>query len=141
MWETRFGPSPVKRGIAAFLGGGIAMFGVYLLKDPGLVKLSIKLTILGGNIIGGLLFGVRWGLFGYCPGTAVGALGEGHWDTVWGLLGMFAGTGIFTEVYPFLKTSVLKWGDFGKIIIPTVPGVNHWVVILVFVAGGLLLFR
>lgn len=30
MWEDRFGPSPVKRGIAAFLGGGIAMFGARL---------------------------------------------------------------------------------------------------------------
>ena len=94
------------------------MVGVYLLKDLGVVKLSIKPTMLGGNIIGGLLFGVGWGLFGYCPGTAVGALGEGRWDTVWGLLGMLTGAAVFAEVYPFLKTSVLKWGDFGKVTIP-----------------------
>lgn len=30
MWEDRFGHSPVKRGIAAFLGGGVAMFGARL---------------------------------------------------------------------------------------------------------------
>jgi uncharacterized protein len=30
MWENRFGSSPVKRGIVAFLGGGIAMFGARL---------------------------------------------------------------------------------------------------------------
>lgn len=30
MWESRFGPSAVKRGIVAFLGGGIAMFGARL---------------------------------------------------------------------------------------------------------------
>ena len=56
----------------------VAMVGVYLLKDLGLAKLSLKATVLGGNIIGGLLFGVGWGLFGYCPGTAVGAVGEGR---------------------------------------------------------------
>jgi uncharacterized membrane protein YedE/YeeE len=119
----------------------VAMVGVYLLKDLGLVKLSIKPTILGANIIGGLIFGVGWALFGYCPGTAMGALGEGRWDTVWGLLGMLTGAAVFAEAYPFLKGTVLKWGDFGKITIPGLLGVNHWIVISVFIAGGLSLFR
>jgi uncharacterized membrane protein YedE/YeeE len=119
----------------------VAMVGVYLLKDLGVAKLSIKPTVLGGNIIGGLLFGVGWGLFGYCPGTAVGALGEGRWDTVWGLLGMLTGAAVFAEFYPILKVSVLKWGDFGKITIPQILGVNHWIVIIVFVLGGILMFR
>ncbi len=30
MWRRRFGPSAAKRGIVAFLGGGIAMFGARL---------------------------------------------------------------------------------------------------------------
>jgi hypothetical protein len=119
----------------------VAMVGIYLLKDLGVAKLSIKPTVLGGNIIGGLLFGVGWGLFGYCPGTAVGALGEGRWDTVWGLLGMLTGAAVFAECYPVLKVSVLKWGDFGKITIPQILGVNHWIVIIVFVLGGILMFR
>ena len=71
----------------------VAMVGVYLLKDLGLVTLSIKPTILGGTVVGGLLFGIGWGLFGYCPGTAVGALGEGRWDALWGILGMLTGAG------------------------------------------------
>lgn len=119
----------------------VAMVGVYLLKDLGLAKLSIKSTVLGGNIIGGLIFGVGWGLFGYCPGTAMGALGEGRWDTVWGLLGMLAGAAVFAEVYPFLKGTVLKWGDLGKITLPSVLGINHWIVIVVFIVAGLFLFR
>ena len=118
----------------------VAMVGVYLLKDLGLVKLAVKPTILGGNILGGLLFGAGWGLFGYCPGTAVGALGEGRWDTIWGLVGMLAGAAVFAEVYPSLKNSVLTWGDFGKLTIPEVLGINHWIVIAVFVVGGVILF-
>jgi uncharacterized membrane protein YedE/YeeE len=109
----------------------VAMAGVYLLKDVGLVKLSLKPTILGGNIIGGLIFGVGWALFGYCPGTAVGALGEGRWDVIWGLLGMLCGAAIFAEMFPALKRTVLTWGDLGKITLPQVFGVNHWVVIVI----------
>jgi hypothetical protein len=30
MWEGRFGPNRVKRGVVAFLGGAIAMFGARL---------------------------------------------------------------------------------------------------------------
>jgi hypothetical protein len=119
----------------------VAMVGVYLLKDLGLAKLSLKATVLGGNIIGGLVFGVGWGLFGYCPGTAVGALGEGRWDVVWGLLGMLTGAALFAETYPVLKTSVLTWGNYGKITIPQILGVNHWFVIAAFIIIGILMFR
>lgn len=118
----------------------VGMVGVYLLKDLGLVKLSLKATILGGNIIGGLLFGIGWGLFGYCPGTAVGALGEGRWDVVWGILGMLAGAGIYAEVFPLMKKTVLTWGDLGKITLPQVLGVNHWIVIVVLWVVGLVMF-
>jgi hypothetical protein len=119
----------------------VAMVGVYLLYDLGLVKLSLKPTILGGVIIGGLLFGLGWGLLGYCPGTSLGALGEGRWDAVWGILGMLAGAGIYAEVYPYLQKTVLTWGNFGKITIPQILGVNHWVVILIFLGITIGLFR
>ncbi|HOX95730.1 MAG TPA: YeeE/YedE thiosulfate transporter family protein, partial [Syntrophales bacterium] len=62
----------------------VGMVGVYLLKDMGLAKLSIKTTILGPVILGSLVFGLGWGLLGYCPGTQAGALGEGRWDALWG---------------------------------------------------------
>jgi uncharacterized membrane protein YedE/YeeE len=118
----------------------VAMVGVYLLYDLGLVKLALKPTILGAVIVGGLIFGAGWGLLGYCPGTSLGALGEGRWDALWGILGMLAGAGLYAEAYPFLKNTVLTWGDYGKITIPQVLGVNHWLVIAVIVAATLALF-
>ena len=118
----------------------VGMIGVYLLLDLGLVKLSVKSTVLGGNILGGLIFGLGWGLLGYCPGTSAGALGEGRWDAVWGILGMLVGAALFAESYPALKKTVLTWGDFGKITLPQILGINHWVLIVIFVVGGLLLF-
>ena len=119
----------------------VGMVGVYILKDLGLVKLSVKPTNLGANIIGGLIFGAGWGLLGYCPGTSAGALGEGRWDSLWGILGMLVGAAVFAEVYPALKTSILTWGKLGKITLPQVLGVNHWVIGPVFIVGALVLFR
>jgi len=118
----------------------VAMIGTYLLKDLGLVKLSIKATVLGGNVIGGLLFGLGWGLLGYCPGTSMGALGEGRWDAIWGIGGMLAGAALYAEAFPLMQKTVLTWGDYGKITLPGILGINHWILIIALVAGGIFLF-
>ena len=118
----------------------VGMVGVYLIKDLGWAQLSVKDTVLGGNILGGLIFGLGWGLLGYCPGTSAGALGEGRWDAVWGILGMLTGAALFAEAYPGLKKTVLTWGNFGKITLPQILGMNHWVIIVLFIIGGLALF-
>jgi uncharacterized membrane protein YedE/YeeE len=119
----------------------VGMVGIYLLHDLGLVSLSLKATVLGGNIIGGLIFGVGWGLVGYCPGTSLGALGEGRIDAFWGILGMLFGAAVYAELYPQLKTSVLTWGDYGKISLPQLLGVNHWLVVVAMIVLGLVMFR
>ncbi len=119
----------------------VSMVGVYLLSDLGMVKLSIKPTVLGANILGGLVFGIGWALFGYCPGTAGGALGEGRLDALWGVFGMLAGAGLYAEAFPVLKNTVLTWGDYGKITLPGLLGVNHWIIIAIVLIGSLGLFR
>lgn len=119
----------------------VGMAGVYLLNDLGLAKLSIKPMIVGGVVIGGLTFGVGWGLLGYCPGTSLGAFGEGRWDSLFGIVGMLCGAALYAEAYPTMKATVLTWGDFGKVTLPQVLGLNHWFIILLFIVGGLYLFR
>jgi uncharacterized membrane protein YedE/YeeE len=118
----------------------VGSVGIYLLKDLGLVKMSIKSTVLGATIIGGLIFGLGWGLLGYCPGTSIGAIGEGRWDGLWGLLGMLAGAAVYAEAYPLMKRTVLTWGDLGKITLPGIIGINHWIVVFVFILAGIGLF-
>jgi len=118
----------------------VGMVGVYLLHDLGMVKLSIKSFDAAAVILGGLIFGLGWGLVGYCPGTASGALGEGRLDAAWGMLGMLVGAGLYAEAYPALSASVLKWGQMGKITLPQVLGLNHWLVIGLFILAGALLF-
>ncbi len=118
----------------------VGMVGVYLLNDLGLAKLSVKASILGGVIPGGLIFGIGWGLLGYCPGTSLGALGEGRWDSLWGVLGMLVGAALYAEAYPLMKSTLLTWGDLGKITLPQLLGVSPWLLIPLFIAGGLGLF-
>lgn len=118
----------------------VGMVGIYFCNDLGLITLKIKPTSIGGNALGGILFGIGWGLLGYCPGTQMGALGEGRWDAVWGILGMLLGGALYAEAYPLMNRSVLTWGSFGKLTVPKVLGVNHWLVIPCIVVGGLLLF-
>jgi len=119
----------------------VGMVGIYLLRDLGLVELSVKSTILGAVIPGGLIFGIGWGFLGYCPGTSMGALGEGRWDALWGVLGMLAGAGLYAEAYPFMKSTLLTVGNYGKLTLPQALGVSHWIIIPLFVIGCLALFR
>ncbi|MDY7001375.1 MAG: DUF6691 family protein [Thermodesulfobacteriota bacterium] len=112
----------------------VAMVGIYLLQDIGLIKLSLKGAVVGANVLGGLCFGLGWGLVGYCPGTSAGALGEGRIDAVPGILGMLVGASIFAHTYPWLKSTVYTWGDLGKITLPGLLGLNHWLMIGVLIA-------
>ena len=85
----------------------VAMVGVYFLYDLGIVKLSIKSTILGGVVIGAIIFGIGWGLLGYCPGTSLGALGEGRIDALWGIGGMLVGAGVMLRLILICKKQYL----------------------------------
>jgi uncharacterized protein len=117
------------------------MIGVYLLNDLGIADLKFKPTVLGGNIIGGLLFGAGWGLVGYCPGTGVAAFAEGRTDAFWGLLGMVVGAGLYAEAFPWTSRTILTWGDLGTITIPELLNVNHWIIIAIIATAAFFLFR
>jgi uncharacterized membrane protein YedE/YeeE len=119
----------------------VAAIGIYLFKDLGMIKLSMKSTSIGALVFGGLLFGIGWGLLGYCPGTAGGALGEGRIDGLWGILGMLCGGALYAIIYPYVKTHIISIGNYGKISVPQIIGINHWIVVIVFTVLTLILFR
>ena len=122
----------VKIMLSAVITG---MVGVYMLKNVGLVQLHPKPDSLGASVIGGLIFGVGFGILGYCPGTLSGALGQGHLDALFGgIVGILIGVGLFAALYPKLETWVLHIGGLHKRTIPQVLKVNEWVIIVPFVA-------
>lgn len=116
------------------------MAGVAVLQQLGITPPLILPANIGANIIGGLIFGLGWAILGYCPGTSLGALGEGSIDALWGILGMLAGTAIFAEMYPLMSKTILTWGMEGSITLPQILGINVWIVIASFIACGLGLF-
>ena len=119
----------------------VAAILLHLFLDLGLIAFSVKATSLGGQVVGGLLFGVGWAMLGYCPGTSWGAFGEGRFDGLWGILGGWCGAALYAEVYPAMKASVLSWGNYGQQTWATLLGINHWIPVIVLAAGAVLLFR
>lgn len=109
----------------------VGMVGVHLLKSLGLASLHPKAGSWGSSALGGLIFGVGFGLLGYCPGTAAGAVGQGSIDALLGGVGgILLGASIFAWRYPSLEERVLRRGEFGDKTIPEILGVNPWMVVI-----------
>lgn len=119
----------VKIMLSAMLTG---MVGVHLLRQCGLAQLHPKPGSVGSTIVGGLIFGVGFGLLGYCPGTVVAAAAHGKLDALFGgILGMLVGAGLFAAWYPRLEQSILNKGSFGDKTLPELLGMCPWRVIIV----------
>ena len=78
----------------------------------------------------GILFGAGWAVMGFCPGTSIGALGEGRWHAVFAILGMlpcalalvFGWRVVWALAYPlaFLIFAV----PFGDFLVPTLQAIT-----------------
>ena len=66
-----------RRRTTAFLGGAMHLPTVRAIDRP--------------LAVGALVFGVGWGLAGFCPGPALVALGAGHWQALLFTAAMLAG--------------------------------------------------
>lgn len=111
------------------------MIGVYFLRSLGLAKLHPKAGSVGMNVIGGLLFGVGFATLGLCPGTAMGAVGSGWMNALFGgMLGMLVGAGIFAAIYPKISKTILQKGYFGEITFPDLLKMNPWILVVIFSA-------
>ncbi|MDZ4140571.1 MAG: YeeE/YedE family protein [Methylotenera sp.] len=89
--------------LAFVMGGAIAVgivaFAIAGKRDLSLLGLPMHLPttrqIDKRLVIGGLLFGIGWGLAGICPGPAVVLLGAGSLKGVLFLIAMLVGMAIF----------------------------------------------
>ena len=118
----------------------VGMLGITLLTAWGIITPGHKAMNLGAVLVGGALFGAGWAVMGFCPGTAIGAIGEGRWHALFAVAGMIAGAALYAELYPFFKVTVLAWKDFGKIGLPEALGVSPWGIVPVFWAVVIALF-
>lgn len=106
----------------------VGMLGVYTMKWLGLVDLHVKKTVVGANIVGGLIFGVGFGLTAYCPGTNLSALGQGNWDAILVVGGLLAGSYLFAESSEWAKRKLAR-GDSDKRTLPEIIGINERVAV------------
>ena len=118
----------------------VGMVGIALLAGRGTIEMDHKSMNLGAVLLGGVLFGAGWAVMGYCPGTSVGALGEGRFHALFAIAGMIAGAGLYAVLYPFAKSTVLAWKDFGAIGLPETFGISPWILIGAIGALTILLF-
>jgi len=123
--------------LSAIIVGSV---GITLLAQNGVITLGHKPMNVGAVLIGGALFGIGWGIMGFCPGTSVGAVAEGRLHAIFAVIGMITGAAIYAELYPYFKTTILAWKDFGKIGLPDVLGVSPWVIVVALWVVSLGLF-
>ncbi len=71
--------------LSAIIVGGL---GGLLLSEFDPDRIEPQVHERGCSNFGGVLFGVGWAISVVCPGTAIGALGEGRWHALFVIVGM-----------------------------------------------------
>jgi uncharacterized membrane protein YedE/YeeE len=120
----------------------VGSVGVYALVSMGVATLHVKPALVGGLLVGGVIFGLGLAILGYCPGTGVAASGAGQRDAMVGVAGMLLGAVVYVLAYPRLKPMVESIADWGKVTLPEVTSSSPWpwVLGLVVAITMLLLF-
>lgn len=114
----------LKTMLTAIVVGGV---GVYAMLQLSLIGgLHVKGAELAMNALGGLIFGVGMVLLGYCPGTALAAIGQGSRDAAVGVAGALVGAAVYAETYPFWARTIAPIGNLGKETLATLTGVSAW---------------
>lgn len=118
----------------------VGAVGVYAMVQLWDVPMHIKPATLLANAAGGIIFGAGMAILGYCPGTALGAVGEGSRHAIFGILGMITGAAIFAEVYPWVHAHIDPVADLGKATFATQTGLSPWVFIIPLIGIALIVF-
>ncbi|UTD27440.1 YeeE/YedE thiosulfate transporter family protein [Bradyrhizobium sp. WD16] len=115
-------------GTAIIVGG----LGVLLLIDTGGTKYYVKDANMLGVALGAALFGIGMVVYGYCPGTALGAIATGSVHALVGALGMIVGAILYALSFDWVKSHVLNAWALGKVRLPDVTGIPDmaWFAIL-----------
>jgi len=89
---------------------GFSSLLLFILMALGVISpthISVKASYMG-VILGGAIFGIGFGLGGYCPGTTLVALGAGRKDSIFMILGGLVGAWAYVLVFGWLETN-MSW--------------------------------
>ncbi len=123
----------VKMMVTAILVGGI---GIWVLHGGGLAAYHVKPANLLAIALGAALFGIGMVIYGYCPGTGLGAIGTGSIHALVGAIGMLAGAVAFAYSYDWLSAHVIKIAALGAMRLPEWTGIAapYWFLALAIAA-------
>jgi uncharacterized membrane protein YedE/YeeE len=121
----------VPKAIALSIGIGVILLSVEI--AFGMAAYHVKPFILGGLLIGGLLFGAGMALLGYCPGTMAISFGEGSIDAFIGIIGGLFGGLFYTIMLPYIKP--VLGPDFGAISLNSLLGTNTLFFVITIITG------
>ena len=111
----------------------LAAIGIFGLKLAGIGRfMPLPISILATGIAA-IIFGIGWGLSGYCPGTCWAAAGEGRGDAIATLLGGLLGTAVFAHFHETLVPLLYAPTNLGQITLESWIGHPAWALILLIV--------
>jgi len=121
--------------LTAIIVGGI---GVFALHSGGLAAYHIKPANLLAVALGAILFGIGMAIYGYCPGTALAAIGTGSVHALAGAIGMVAGAIAFAFSFDWIKAELLPIAAAGPVRLPELTSIPDLVWFAALVVGGVL---
>jgi uncharacterized membrane protein YedE/YeeE len=121
----------VAKAIAIAIGIGAILLNVEI--AFGFASYHVKPFIVGGLILGGLIFGTGMAILGYCPGTLAVSFGEGSIDAFIGIIGGLAGGIFYSLILPFILP--ILGPDLGTISLNSLIGTNTLFFIVLFLVG------
>lgn len=129
----------IEADIPRFMLMAVALSAVGLLglQVSGVGRTLIIPTSLVATSIAGILFGIGWGLCGYCPGTTWAAAGEGRMDAVFALMGGLAGTAVFAHLHETLIPVLYGPTNVGPISLADWVGSNPLAVSILVLTFGI----
>ncbi|NGX56788.1 MAG: hypothetical protein K1060chlam5_01034 [Candidatus Anoxychlamydiales bacterium] len=118
----------------------VGSIGIYFLNSFNLVKINVSSQNLLPAILGGGIFGIGMAITGYCPGTAMAALGDGAKDMYYGVPGMVLGAMIYAEFYPKLSKLINLNSKTPNPTFANLFNASPWIFIVILVVFALILF-
>ena len=97
------------------LAVALSAVGLFGLQAVGVGRTLPLPTSIVATGLAAVIFGIGWGLAGYCPGTTWAAVGEGRMDAVFALLGGLAGTALFAQLHETLIPVLYDPTNVGQI--------------------------
>ncbi len=126
----------VVKTIVLAIGVGVILLSIEI--SLGYASYHIKPFMLGGILLGGLIFGIGMAILGYCPGTLAISVGEGSIDALLGIIGGLLGGLVYTLTLPSMQN--ILGPDLGAISLNTLIESKLMFYVLVFSIGSLFIY-